>query len=63
MEYGVIMKLLGYELIHIDGDYYDATELFSEVELPNILVACETEGFDIIAIDKEKAIVAKLHDE
>ena len=57
------MKLLGYELIHIDGDYYDATELFSEVELQNILVACETEGFDIIAIDKEKAIVAKLHDE
>ena len=57
------MKLLGYELIHIDGDYYDATELFSEVELQNILVACETEGFDIIAIDKEKAIVAKLHDD
>ena len=46
------MKLLGYELIHIDGDYYDATELFSEVDLQNILVACETEGFDIVAIDK-----------
>ena len=44
------MKLLGYELIHIDGDYYDATELFSEVELPNILVACETEGFEKIII-------------
>ena len=57
------MKLLGYELIHIDGDYYDATEIFSKVDLQNILVACETEGFDIIAIDKEKVIVAKLHDE
>ena len=53
------MKLLGYDLIHIDGDYYDATEVFSEVELPNILVACETEGFDIISIDKNGAIVQK----
>lgn len=57
------MKLLGYELIHIDGDYYDATEVFSEVELLNILAACETEGFDIISIDKNRAIVAKLNDD
>ena len=57
------MKLLGYELIHIDGDYYDATEVFSEVKLPNLLVACETEGFDIIAIDKNGVIVQKIKDE
>ena len=57
------MKLLGYDLIHIDGDYYDATEVFSEVELQNILVACETEGFDIISIDKKGAIVQKIDDE
>ena len=54
------MKLLGYELIHIDENYYDATEVFGEVELPNLLVACETEGFDIIAIDKNRVIVKKL---
>lgn len=52
------MKLLDYDLIHI-GDYYDATEVFSEVELPNILVACETEDFDIISIDKNGAILQK----
>lgn len=57
------MKLLGYELIHINDDYYDTTELFEEVELANILVACETEGFDIVTIDKNGAIVQKLNDE
>lgn len=57
------MKLLGYELIHISEDYYDATEVFNEVKLPNLLVACETEGFDIIAIDKKGVIVQKLKDE
>ncbi len=54
------MKLLGYNLIHIDEDYYDATEVFSEVELANLLVACETEGFDIISIDKNRVILQKL---
>lgn len=59
----MIMKLLGYELIHIDEDYYDAREVFSEVELLNLLVACESEGFDIITIDKNGVIVQKLNDE
>ena len=57
------MKLLGYELIHINDDYYGTTELFEEVELANILVACETEGFDIVTIDKTGAIVQQLNDE
>ncbi len=51
------MKLLGYELTHIDKDFYDATELFNEVVLSNIILACEEEGFDIISIDKNRVIL------
>ncbi len=35
---------------------------FSEVKLPNLLVACETEGFNIISIDKKGVIVQKIKD-
>ena len=52
-------KLLGYELEHIKDDYYDATIVFGNEELINVITACDEEGYDIIALTQEKAIVEK----
>jgi len=52
--------LLGYELGHIKDDYYDATEVFNSVAIINVIVACDEEGYDIIAIDKGRSIVRKI---
>lgn len=54
------MKLLGYDLTHINDNFYDATELFNEMNIFNIIIACEEEGFEIISIDRNRAILYKL---
>ena len=58
----MIMKLLGYDLIRLSEDLYDATIVFKEESIFNIILACEDEGFDIISFDESKAIVKKLND-
>ena len=55
----MMATLLGYELEHIKEDYYDATIVFKEQELLNVITACDEEGYDIISINEGKAIVKK----
>lgn len=51
------IELLGYQLIKINKDTYDATVLAKHEKLPNILIACEEKKLDIISYNNGRLIL------
>ena len=53
------IELLGYQLIKINKDTYDATALAKHEELGDILTACAEKQLDIISYNNGRLILKK----
>lgn len=53
------IELLGYQLIKINKNTYDATILAKHEKLDDILTACIDNNLDIIAFDDKQLILQK----
>ena len=52
-----MMELLGYQLIKINENHYDASVLARYENIVDILSACEEKGLDIIYFNQGKLVL------
>ena len=54
------MELLGYQLVKINKDTYNASALLPHEKIEDILIACIEKGLDIIYLQDGKLILKEI---